>query len=51
MKDKITIPLSIFTREFLNNSYTENMFKSNGSINPKYNSFKKTGTIASILQE
>lgn len=51
MKDKITIPLSIFTREFLNNSYTENMFKSNGSINPKYNSFKKTGTIASIFED
>ncbi len=27
------------------------MFKSNGSLNPKYNSFKKTGIIASIFED
>ena len=41
MNNKMSIPLSIFTREFLNNSYTQNMFKADGSFNPKYNSFKK----------
>ena len=51
MNNKISIPLSIFTREFLNNSYTQNMFKADGSFNPKYNSFKKTGLIASIFED
>jgi len=27
------------------------MFKSDGSLNQKYNSFKKTGTIAKIFEE
>ena len=27
------------------------MFKADGSINPKYNSFKKTGIIAQIFED
>ncbi len=51
MNNNINIPLSVFAREFLKNCYDENMFKSDGSLNPKYNSFKKTGIIASIFEE
>ncbi len=50
-KENITIPLSIFREEFLKNNYNENMIKSDGSLNPKYNSFKKTGIIASIFED
>lgn len=50
-ENKIVIPLSVFTREFLNNSYSVNMFKSDGSFNTNYNSFKKTGTIANIFED
>lgn len=40
-----------FISFFLNNSYDENMFKSDGSLNKNHNSFKKTGIIAQILEE
>ncbi len=43
--------LKTFKEVFLNNEYNENMFKSDGSLNPKYNSFKKTGTIAKIFED
>lgn len=36
---------------FLEHQHDENMFDSNGNINPNYNSFKKTGVIAKIFEE
>lgn len=50
-ENRIVISLSVFTREFLKNSICANMFKYDGSFNPNYNSFKKTGTIASIFED
>lgn len=39
-------------REYiLNNSYDENMFKDDGSLNSKYNSYKKTGIISQIFED
>ena len=51
MENKVVIPLSVFTREFLNNSFSSNMFKSDGTFNPNYNYFKKTGTTATIFED
>ncbi len=48
---KAVVPLSILKDVYLENNYDENMFKPDGSINPYYNSFKKTGIIASIFEE
>ena len=48
---KIVIPFSAFTKKFLENSYDENMFNHDGSINPNYNSFKKTGLLATIFED
>ena len=45
------ISLSFFKENILPNIYDENMFNSDGSLNPKYNSFKKTGTIAQIFDD
>ena len=47
--------LKIEETEFLNyfnsRTYNDNMFNQDGSLNKNYNSFKKTGTIAKILEE
>lgn len=43
--------LDTFKNYYLSHDYNENMFKSDGSINPKYNSQKKTGIIATIFEE
>ena len=32
-------------------NYNDNMFNSNGKLNPNYNSFKKTGLISNILED
>lgn len=40
-----------FKDYFLNHQYDENMFTSNGHINPNYNSSKKTGIIAKIFED
>ena len=45
------VSLSFFKEYILPNIYDENMFNSDGSLNPKYNSFKKTGTIAQIFDD
>jgi len=50
-KNKVVISLETFKEVFLENTYDENMFMDDGSINPKYNSFKKTGTIANIFED
>ena len=39
------------TNYYLNNNYNDNMFKLDGSLNPNYNSSKKTGTFAQIFEE
>ncbi len=49
--DKLCVPLKTFKNYYLTHSYNENMFKSDGSINPNYNSSKKTGFIAQILED
>ena len=45
--------MNVSLKEFINNylpkSYNENMFLPDGKINPKYNTFKKTGIIAKIF--
>lgn len=52
MKEKnICIDEETFIRSLLDITYNENMFKSDGSLNKNYNSFKKTGTIAEILED
>ena len=47
--------LKIEETEFLNyfnsRTYNDNMFNQDGSLNKNYNSFKKTGTIAKILEK
>ena len=40
-----------FIKYFLDNSYDESLFNSDGSLNKNYNSFKKTGLIASIFED
>ena len=49
MKDSIT--LDEFKEYYLDNNYNENMFNEDGSINPKYNSYKKTGVLALIFED
>lgn len=44
------LSLNEFKNYFLTNAYNENMFKKDGNINPKYNSFKKTGTLVKIFE-
>ena len=41
----------MFKEVYLPNSYDDNMFNSDGTINSKYNSFKKTGLISQILED
>ena len=50
--DKVPI-LSVeqFMEFFLDNNYDENMFTSDGHINPKYNSSKNTGIISKIFED
>lgn len=45
------LDLEQFKNYFLDNEFNENMFTSNGRINPNYNSCKKTGTIAKIFED
>lgn len=45
------ISINDFKKIYLTNSYNDNMFKKNGSINTEYNSFKKTGIIAKIIED
>ena len=47
----IAISLDEFKEYVLDHDYDENMFNENGSINPKYNSHKKTGLIAKIYED
>ena len=51
MTKKKYVTLDFFKTFCLPKTYDENMFKSDGSINPKYNSFKKTGVIAQIFED
>jgi len=55
MKQKINVKNKVSLEEFKNlylkNRYNENMFKQDGSINPNYNSYKRTGTIAQIFED
>ena len=45
------VSLDFFKENYLPNNYSENMFNKNGTINPNYNSFKKTGLISQILED
>ena len=49
--DKAVLSLNDFKDGYLRNSYNENMFDDDGNINPNYNSKKKTGLIAQILED
>ena len=51
MEEKITISQTTLKRLYDENNYNETMFTSEGKLNPEYNSFKKTGMIASILED
>lgn len=51
MTKKKYVTLDFFKTFCLPKTYDENMFKADGSINPKYNSFKKTGIIAQIFED
>lgn len=50
-ENDIRMSLDTFKEVYLENHYDENMFKEDGSLNPDYNSFKKTGLIATILED
>ena len=47
----ICVTLDQFKDYYLEHNYNESMFKSDGSINPRYNSNKKTGLIAKIMED
>lgn len=49
--NNLELSIDEFKKFYLNNSYDENMFKNDGSINPNYNSNKKTGLIAQIFED
>lgn len=49
--DTAYLSISQFKDFVLNHSYNDNMFNFDGSINPNYNSKKKTGVIAKIIEE
>ena len=49
--NNLNLSLDDFKKLYLNNNYNENMFKSDGSINPNYNSKKNTGLIAQIFED
>ena len=49
MKDSIT--LDELKEYYLDNNYNENMFNDDGTINPNYNSSKKTGVLAQIFED
>lgn len=52
MNEKILkIDENDFVNYFLDREYDENIFNSDGSLNKRYNSFKKTGTIASTFED
>lgn len=51
MEKYIENTLEFFKQNILPNTYDENMFNPDGSINKNYNSFKKTGLIAQILDD
>ncbi len=50
--DKVPIlNVEQFMEFFLNNNFDENMFTSDGHINPKYNSSKNSGIISKIFED
>ena len=49
--NKTLVSLNTFKDCFLPNNYNENMFNEDGTINNKYNSFKKTGIIPQIFED
>ena len=49
--NKTLVSLNTFKDCFLPNNYNENMFNEDGTINNKYNSFKKTGIISQIFED
>ena len=49
--EKPVLSLDEFKSYFLSNNYDENMFNNDGSLNPNYNSKKKTGIIAQIFND
>ena len=49
--NNLELDINEFKEFYLKNNYNENMFKSDGSINPEYNSKKNTGLIAKIFEE
>ena len=50
-KDKPWFDIKEFKNYYLDHNYNENMFKEDGSINLDYNSYKKTGTIATTFED
>lgn len=49
--EKIKIDEDDFITYFLDRNYDDSMFNEDGSLNKNHNSFKKTGTIASIFED
>lgn len=47
----VCVSLNQFKDYYLEHNYNENMFNSDGTLNNKYNSFKKAGTIAEIFED
>ena len=51
MSSKVKMSLASFKDYFLDNYCNDNIFNEDGSLNKNYNSFKKTGVIASIFED
>lgn len=49
--NKSCVPAEEFMKYYLEHSYNENMFNKDGSINYNYNSQKKSGLIAQIIED
>ena len=48
---KLILSINDFKDYFLEHEYNENMFTKYNRINPKYNSFKNTGIIPTIIED
>lgn len=49
--NSVCLTTNEFRDYILDNSYNENMFNPDGSLNANYNSFKKTGLISDIFED
>ena len=49
--ESVCLTTNEFSNYLLDHTYNDNMFDSDGKLNPNYNSFKKTGLISDIFED